>query len=79
MAVICSDPTTGAHTRIAYLHACTDSKTKSRHEENNVAVSIMCVPDHLLLYLDHLWVWVNQVQQQADQDIVDLIFEHWLS
>lgn len=38
MAVICSDPTTGAHTRIAYLHACTDSKTKSMHEENNVAV-----------------------------------------
>lgn len=40
---------------------------------------VMCVPEHLVLYLNHLWVWVNQVQQQADQDIVDLIFEHWLS
>lgn len=45
----------------------------------NSGSRITGVPDPFLLYLDHLWVWVNQVQQQADQDIVDLVFEHWLS
>ena len=29
-------------------------------------------------YLDNMWVGVHQMQQQADQDVVDLVFEHGL-